>query len=197
MKTVSGRVAEIRGREGFTLIEVLVVVALLAALVAIVAPQLFNQLDKGDATQVSSDLESVSSAVKAFRVDVSPRFPGDIEDLVFEISTNTNEDNSLDGSSYNEGQQQRWNGSYLEINMDPTATTSGATAFETGFGGEVQNGLATGTPTNGSGTWVTIDVTGLATSDCEVIDQQVDDNDLSTGRYECSGGTLTFFAVQQ
>ncbi len=183
-------------KAGFTLIEVLVVVALLAALVAIVAPQLFSQLDKGDATQVSSDLESVSSAVKAFRVDVSPRFPGDIEDLVFEIATTT-EDASLDGSSYNEGQQQRWNGSYLEINMDPTATTTGATAFETGFGGDVQNGLATGTPANGSGTWVTIDVTGLATPDCETIDQQVDDGDLSTGRYECSSGTLTFFAVQQ
>lgn len=184
-----------RGSEsGFTLIEVLVVIALLAALVAIVAPQLFEQLDKGDATQVTSDLESVSSSIKAFRVDVSPAFPGDIEDLVSPISS---AETSLAGSPYNSGQVNRWNGAYLEVNLATSVSASSDVAFTTGFGGNVLNGLSTGTPPGGSGNWVTITVNDVSTEGCEVIETQVGDGNTSTGRYTCSGGNLTFFAVQQ
>lgn len=188
---------EDRGTErGFTLIEVLVVIALLAALVAIVAPQLFEQLDKGDATQVTSDLESVASSVKAFRVDVSPAFPGDIEDLVSPVSSSAG-DASLAGSGYNPGQENRWNGPYLEVNLASGTTASNDVAFTTGFGGNVRNGLSTGTPPGGSGTWVTITVNDVSTAGCDVIETQVDDGSSTSGRYTCAGGDLTFFAVQQ
>lgn len=180
---------------GFTLIEVLVVIALLAALVAIVAPQLFEQLDKGDATQVSSDLGSVATGIKSFRVDVTPKFPGDIEDLINEVATDGT-DTSLDGSNYNRGQQDRWNGPYLEVDLVEAGTATSDTAFTTGFDGAVLNGLATqGLPN--SGTWITITVTDVSTSGCDVIEDQVDDGSFTSGRYQCAGGDLTYFAVQQ
>lgn len=194
MKIANRAMREMRDREGgFTLIEVLVVIALLAALVAIVAPQLFDQLDKGDATQVTSDLGSVATGIKSFRVDVSPTFPGDVEDLVLQIDGS---DVNLEGNAYNSGQQNRWSGPYLEVNLASGATATSGPAFSTGFGGTVQNALATGTA-SGGGEWITITVTDVSTSGCDVIENQVDDGDTSTGRYTCSGGDLTYFAVQR
>lgn len=50
------------GREGFTLAEMLVAMALLAVLAAVVVPSILRQVGKGDATRVASDLRSISEA---------------------------------------------------------------------------------------------------------------------------------------
>lgn len=183
------------GSGGFTLIEILVVIALLAALVAAIAPQLFNQLDKGDATQITADMGSVASGIKAFRVDVSPVFPGDIEDLVLSIGS-ANDDVALDRSSYNTGQEGRWDGPYLEVNLSASTTATSGPAFTTGFDGVVQNRLGTTSDAQGS-TWITVRITDISTSGCQVVEDQADDGDLTSGRFRCSGGTMTHLAVQK
>lgn len=57
------------GREGFTLAEMLVAMALLAVLAAIVVPSILRQVGKGDATRVANDLRSVSEAAQSYYAD--------------------------------------------------------------------------------------------------------------------------------
>jgi prepilin-type N-terminal cleavage/methylation domain-containing protein len=54
------------GREGFTLAEMLVAMALLAVLAAVVVPSILRQVGKGDATRVASDLRSISDAAQSY-----------------------------------------------------------------------------------------------------------------------------------
>lgn len=191
---------------GFTLIEILVVLALIAAVVAIVAPTLFSQLTKGDVTRVSGDLSSVSSAMKAFRVDVSPAFAGDAEDLVNAIN---GADRNLDDGSYSAGQTNRWDGPYLEAEL-ASAGVAGATdvAFTTSFGGSVLSDFwrfdssASPTPSTepapGTGDWVAVRIGNLATADFTTLDDELDDGDgFHDGRYRWNGSELIYLAVQQ
>lgn len=196
---------------GFTLIEVLVVLALLAALVAIVSPTLFNQLDRGDSTQVAGDLTSVGSAIKSFRVDVSPVFPGDAEDLVTAIEAGTDED--VEGTTYNSGQANRWSGPYLEVEFtqgtDPAA--SGTVAFGTGFSGDVLadfwvfNSASTATqntdagPSNTTGDWVAVRIDGLTAAEFDAIDEVVDGEiGQGAGRFQWDGtNTIAYYLAAQ
>jgi prepilin-type N-terminal cleavage/methylation domain-containing protein len=57
------------GREGFTLAEMLVAMALLAVLAAVVVPSILRQVGKGDATRVASDLRSISDAAQTYYAD--------------------------------------------------------------------------------------------------------------------------------
>lgn len=192
------RFDERRGQSGFTLIEVLVTLTLLAAIVAIIAPTLFSQLDQGDTTQLRGDLQNVANAVKTFRVDVSPVFPGNIDHLVDPITTG---DAPLGGGNYNNGQVDRWNGPYLEI--ETSATTAGDTVFTSGFGGQVVNGLldepnATTTPGGAEG-WVVIRVAGMTSSALTTIEEEFDSNATSSsaGRIRSQSDTLYYLAVQK
>lgn len=195
---------------GFTLIEVLVVLALLAAIVAIVAPTVFSQLDKGDATRIAGDMSSMGSGVKAFRVDVTPKYPGDLEDLVVEIATST--DAALDGGSYNAGQASRWGGPYIEVTDVADAASTTTEAFTTGFGASVVSDLScfntasttsANEPTSvgecGANTdWVAVRATGLSQSDFDLVDAEADDGDGSdTGRFRFANGVMYFLAAQR
>lgn len=188
-------------QDGFTLIEVLVTLTLIAAIVAIVAPTLFSQLDQGDATQVRGDVQNVANAVKTFRVDVSPEFPGDVEDLVNEIATDGS-DNPLGGSSYNSGQQSRWSGPYVEIEGLSSSPSSSTPVLTTGFGGEIRNELVDGDGSNSvngsTGGWVVIQVDSLSSNALTTIDDEFDDAASSTGRFRHDASeTLWYLSVQK
>jgi len=55
---------------GFTLIEVIVIVAILAILAGILAPMIFRQIDDAKLSRAEADAKSISSAVLVFRKDV-------------------------------------------------------------------------------------------------------------------------------
>lgn len=196
--------------DGFTLIEVLVVLALLAAIVAIVAPTVFSQLDKGDATRVAGDMNNMASGVKAFRVDVTPRYPGDLEDLVSGIQTSG--DASVQGSAYNPGQTGRWNGPYVEVADVASAAATSTAAFTTGFGASVLSDLscfntASSTSANAvsavddcgaSAGWLAIRATGMTQSDFDLLDSEVDDDDgADAGKFRFANGVMYFLAAQR
>lgn len=69
-----------RGNRGFTLIEVIVVAAIIAILAGILVPMIFNQIDEAKKTRALADCKTIASAVMLFRKDTGkwPYYmPGD------------------------------------------------------------------------------------------------------------------------
>ena len=56
-------------RKGFTLLEILIVVAIIAVLVAVLVPIAVNQMEKADITRAWSDINAIATAVTNFRSD--------------------------------------------------------------------------------------------------------------------------------
>lgn len=91
--------------EGFTLVEVMVVVIIIALMGAIVAPTVFNQLRQAEEKRVEADLNAIESALKLYRLD-NYAYPGDAEGLEALISK--------------PAAARAWRGPYLEeLPMDP------------------------------------------------------------------------------
>jgi general secretion pathway protein G len=96
----------VRDEAGFTLVEVLVVIAVIAILASVVSPMVFRNV--GDAKQASarSQMEIFALALDAFRLD-SGRYP----------ST----DEGLDALRHPPAEAEGWRGPYLrkEVPTDP------------------------------------------------------------------------------
>jgi general secretion pathway protein G len=61
--------AQGRRRKGFTLIEVLVVVAILGILAAIIVPRLMDRPDEAKRVAAKADVQALTSALKIYRLD--------------------------------------------------------------------------------------------------------------------------------
>jgi general secretion pathway protein G len=88
---------------GFTLIEILVVMAIIGMLAVMVAPNIFNQQAGAQRDAALSQISSLEAALDAYRLDV-----GEYPD-------------SLEGLIENDSGRAVWNGPYLrrEVPMDP------------------------------------------------------------------------------
>ena len=95
-----------RRAAGFTLLELLVVVAILGMLVGYVAPRYFGQIGKSEVTTARAQIEAIGSALDQYRLDTG-RYP------TTEIGLN-----ALLERPQNE---PKWNGPYLKKNvpLDP------------------------------------------------------------------------------
>lgn len=70
-----------RSRRGFTLVELLVVMAIIATLLSIVAPKYFNSLDRSKEAVLRQDLNVMRDAIDKFRSDTG-KYPEQLADLV-------------------------------------------------------------------------------------------------------------------
>lgn len=72
-----------RGRSGrgFTLVELLVVMAIIATLLSIVAPKYFNSLNHSKETVLRQDLNIMRDAIDKFNSDIG-KYPEDLAELV-------------------------------------------------------------------------------------------------------------------
>ena len=88
---------------GFTLIEILVVMAIIGMLAVMVAPNIFNQQAGAQRDAALSQIASLEAALDAYRLDVG-QYP-----------------DSLDGLLENDSGRAAWNGPYLrrEVPQDP------------------------------------------------------------------------------
>jgi len=55
--------------DGFTLIEIMVVVVILGILAALIAPNVISRIDDAQATKVKQDIRAIESALKLYRLD--------------------------------------------------------------------------------------------------------------------------------
>jgi general secretion pathway protein G len=89
---------------GFTLLELLVVVAIIGLLAAYVGPKYFGQLGKSEQTLAKSQIESFSRALASYRLDVGT-FPSTEE--------------GLDALLVKPAAVAKWNGPYLSKAVPP------------------------------------------------------------------------------
>ena len=97
-----------RKQAGFTLIEMMVVVAVIGLLIAMVGPRVFNQVEKAERTRVAQDIRVVENALKFYRLD-NFRYPTQSQGLKALVTAPSGSDN--------------WNGPYLDaVPNDPWKT---------------------------------------------------------------------------
>ena len=66
---------------GFTLIELMVVLAIIGGLLSLAAPRYFKHIDRAKETVLKSDLASMRDALDKFFADTG-RYPANLEELV-------------------------------------------------------------------------------------------------------------------
>lgn len=93
-----------RNRRGFTLIELVVVLLILAILAAMIVPRFISRTEDAKVAKAASDLASLRSALDQFRIDVG-RYP-------------TTEEN-LDALRSAPGDASGWKGPYIAKAVPP------------------------------------------------------------------------------
>jgi general secretion pathway protein G len=68
-------------RDGFTFIELVIAIAILALLALVVGPLVMGQLDKARMSSTRSNLTSIKTAIDMFKVDTG-KYPTKLRDLV-------------------------------------------------------------------------------------------------------------------
>lgn len=74
------RTSDTRGEAGFTLLEMLVVLAIMAMLAAIVAPQVLKYLGSSRTQTAKVQIQNITAALELYRLDVG-RYPSTEEGL--------------------------------------------------------------------------------------------------------------------
>jgi len=174
-----------RGRRGFTLIETVVTVGIVATLAAVVVPQVVKQFDAADPTRLQNDLKGLQTAIETFNVNTKT-YPSDLDDLANAITT---ADSALGVATtlpvYLSSQTTFWKGPYVDFSVIEAAlpqefrktTGFGATILDSfvcyasgnnehGVSAEVEGAAAANDaacPGTGSGQkFLAIQITGLA-----------------------------------
>lgn len=75
------RNGEVKTRRGFSLIELLVVMAIIGTLLAVVTPRYFSSLEKSKETALKQDLSIMRQAIGQFHSDLN-RYPESLDELV-------------------------------------------------------------------------------------------------------------------
>ncbi|HKJ92961.1 MAG TPA: prepilin-type N-terminal cleavage/methylation domain-containing protein [Longimicrobiales bacterium] len=108
-------------RRGFTLVEVVVTLIILAILVAAILPTVASQVDDAEPTRAANDVTSIATGIRLFHLNIRPQYPQDLEDLVNVITTTG--DQNVDGVAYATKDSTNWKGPYIEASIPTTGGT--------------------------------------------------------------------------
>lgn len=127
-----------KGRRGFTLVEVVVTVGIVAALAAVIYPTVVRQFDAADPARAAEDLSNIRTAIETFGVNVRPHQPRDIEDLVNKPITG--DVNALGVAYALPPDSAKWMGPYISASV-LAAAAPGDQVITTGYGATISNTL--------------------------------------------------------
>jgi prepilin-type N-terminal cleavage/methylation domain-containing protein len=186
-------------RGGFTLIETIVTVGLLAVLAAFVVPTVIQKAGAADPVKVAADLTSIRSGLETFLSDVKGGYPNQLHMLTDPPTASNHYIDSTTG--FTAGQIAAWNGPYIAGAISPIASDSIATAytafiknFVTRYDAEDNAAAIYATP--GAGTGGTFDgsktlfaaltIVGLTVPQAQTVNRTIDgsdDPDVVAGPY--------------
>lgn len=92
---------------GYSMMEILIVLAIMAVIATLVGPSLFNQLDKSKVTTARTQIRTLEAALATMRLEIG-RFPTESEGL--SLLVEPPEDEATRGL---------WHGPYLDDNVPP------------------------------------------------------------------------------
>lgn len=194
-----------RRRGGFTLVETIVTVGLLAVLAAFVVPSVIQKADVGDPVKVASDITAIRTALESFINDVKGGYPNQLR-MLTDLPTTAN--HFIDSTTaLTSDQVTIWHGPYLGSTIGMLVTDSLATGY-TGFiknfisryDGQdnaaefyVTPGAGTGGVFNANNTlFATLTIVGLTVSQAIIINRLIDgagDIQVAAGPY--TGANVT------
>lgn len=128
-----------RRRAGFTLVEVVVAIVIVALISSVVATQVIGRLNDGGAAALSGNLDAVTDAVQSFRRDVR-RYPSSLAQLSGPLSAGAAD---VCGNPIPSRFRQAWRGPYLERVIGSGGLPSG--------GGVIRNTMARDPASGGYG----------------------------------------------
>jgi prepilin-type N-terminal cleavage/methylation domain-containing protein len=178
-------------RAGFTLVETIVTLALLAVLAAFVVPTVVQKAGAGDPVKVVSDLNAIRTGLETFQTDVGG-VPNSLRMLLVQPTVANHFIDSV--TVMKASQAAAWNGPYLNAEIGALPRDSMATGFKSYVYNSVSRydgatNAAEFYALSGSGTggtfsplntiFAAVTVTGLTTRQAQLINRLIDgDNDL-------------------
>jgi prepilin-type N-terminal cleavage/methylation domain-containing protein len=178
-----------RRRPGFTLVETIVTLGLLAVLAAFVVPTVVQKAGAGDPVKVVSDLSSMRTGLETFQTDVGG-IPNQLRMLLVQPTVANHFVDSV--TALKQGNVVAWNGPYLNAEIGALPQDS----ISTGFRSYIYNAVIRYDATNnaaefyvlpGSGTggtfsqantmFASVTVAGLSTRQAQLINRLIDGDD--------------------
>jgi prepilin-type N-terminal cleavage/methylation domain-containing protein len=179
----------VRVRPGFTLVETIVTLGLLAVLAAFVVPTVVQKAGAGDPVKVVSDLSSVQTGLATFQSDIRG-FPNQIRMLTVQPTVANHFVDSA--TALKASEVQAWNGPYLNAEIGFFPTDSLATGYRAFIKNMIVRFDATSNAAEylvvpGSGTggtfsvnntiFATLTVVGLNVTQARLINRLIDGDD--------------------
>lgn len=111
------RKAALRKQDGFTLLELMIVIVILGILGAVVAPRFMDEPDKARVVQAKMQIENLSTAVKKFYLDNAfyPSTEQGLEALVTKPSTGRSPRNYPPNGYMSKIPQDPWGNDYIYV----------------------------------------------------------------------------------
>jgi len=194
-----------RRRGGFTLVETIVTVGLLAVLAAFVVPTVIQKADVGDPVKVASDITAIRTGLESFLNDVKGGYPNQIRELT---DPPTVLNHFIDSTTaLTSDQLTIWHGPYLGSTIGMLVTDS----IATGYSGFIKNfisrydgqdnaaefyvtaGAGTGGAFNVNNTlFATLTIVGLTVPQAVIINRLIDGGgDVSVAAGPYAGANIT------
>jgi prepilin-type N-terminal cleavage/methylation domain-containing protein len=179
-------------RRGFTLIEIMVAVAIIAIMASVVAPNLVSWIDTQRVASAKASLDSLEAGVRRFRANIL-KYPSALNHLTDPISTNSQ--TSCTAQNYVNSGSTRWAASGPFFSK-PILTSGQYIVIGTANNTLVRSPSTTG-GTNGPFGTLAINAPNLRTDDIDALELLYEAANSSTGQIRRSAdnnglATLTF-----
>lgn len=113
--------------DGFTLVETIVTIGLIAAIAAFVIPTVVQKAGAGDPVKLQNDLNTVRTAIETFSTDVKASFPHQISSLTSRPQAGV--DRLIDSTAMTANQAAVWHGPYIAATIGSAPADSLASGY--------------------------------------------------------------------